>query len=60
MKKIFENFWLLFAAMMLVAIVDLIGLGTIDAAGKQWDFGAGFVLTGAFFFWWIIRKMRGK
>lgn len=60
MKKIWENFWLIFAVMLLVSIVDLIGLGTVDAAGKQWDFGAGFVLTFLFFGWWIIRKMSGK
>ena len=48
MKALFESFkksypWIM-GAVFFTAILDLIGLGTIDAAGKQWDIGLGFIL----------------
>lgn len=61
MKKIWEAFkthfaWIL-GAVLITAILDLIGLGTVDAAGKQWDIGLGFILAvflavGAFIYNW--------
>lgn len=54
MNKLFSNFWITFGLMLLVAVADLIGLPT------KIQFGAGFVITFAYFFWWIIRKMAGK
>ena len=52
MKTIFDNFWYFFCAMLLVALLDLIGLGA------DGDFGAGFVLVFLFFVAYIIKKMR--
>ena len=60
MKKIFENFWMIFGLMLLVSVADLIGLGTIDKFGRHWDVGAGFILTFALFLWWCIRQMTKK
>ena len=54
MKNLFNNFWITFGLMLLVAIADLIALPT------DIQFGLGFVITFAYFIWWIIRKMSGK
>ena len=52
MKTIFETvFWPVLGLMALVALTDLWFLTTID-------FGAGFVITFAFFIWGIIYRMK--
>jgi hypothetical protein len=53
MKKIFENGWVTFGAMMTTAIVDLIAIPGID-------FGAGFVLAFAYFIALGINQARTK
>jgi hypothetical protein len=59
-KKLFENFWMCFGLMLLIAISDLIGLGTIDKLGRQWNVGLGFIIAFAYFVWFIIRFMTVK
>jgi hypothetical protein len=55
MKKLFENFWLIFLVMLGTAILDLIGLTFRDA-----DFGAGFVLAFLYFMSWTLYKILEK
>lgn len=50
--KIFNNFWITLGLMLLVAIADLIALPT------KIEFGAGFVITMAYFVWWMIWKVK--
>lgn len=45
MKKLISMRWYLFAAVLITAVLDLIGLGTIDKYGKQWNVGLGFILA---------------
>ena len=52
--KLFMNFWITFGLMLLVSVADLIGLPT------KIQFGAGFVITFAYFLWFVIRKMTDK
>jgi len=54
MKKLFENFWLVFGAMLAVAIVDLWGL---TLPGER-EIGLGFILCLLFFVAFLIRKWR--
>ncbi len=54
MTKLFANFWITFGLMLLVTVADLVALPT------KIQFGLGFVLTIAYFAWWIIRKMTSK
>lgn len=52
--KMFSNFWITFGLMLLVSVADLIGLPT------KIQFGAGFMITFAYFLWFVIRKMTDK
>ena len=53
MKKIFEQFWLIFGVMLGIAILDLIFLPTLGI-------GAGFICAFLYFTAWIIYQWRKK
>jgi len=52
---IFERFWINFALMLFISIIDLIGLG---GGGK--GIGLGFIVTFLYFLGFIVYKMIKK
>lgn len=64
MKDLFESFkksfpWIL-GSVIVTAILDLIGLGTVDAAGKQWNIGLGFILAVVLMFALVLYHPKKK
>jgi len=52
---IFERFWINFALMLFISIIDLIGLG-----GNGLGIGFGFVVTFLYFLGFVVYKMTKK